>query len=227
MTIYGLKNNIRKKVLLWIATASLILGNALFFLFNNILLNIQFQFPMIKEFIEKWEYLGVFSSQITVASTFGFITWLFNNYLWKKKIFFKILGIPNLNGQWEGVLESTYLVDGQPCKIDMTLTIKQTWETMLCISKFPKSTSFGDIICLDTESAEGTVLKFTFTNKSQDIKCELPQYPGYNELQLLDENTLNGRYFTQRIPSTRGTILLIRRDPSADINNTVTRSAAV
>lgn len=225
MTIYGLKNSIRKKVLIWISIISLIIGNALFILCNKALLYIYATYPVIKEFMDKWEYLGVFSVQITVVTTFGIITWWFNNYLWKTKPFLKILGLPNLNGIWEGALESTYRSeDGQYVKTEMTLTIKQTFEKMSCISKFPKSESFGDIICLDTESSEGIVLKFTYINKSRDIDCHLPQYPGYNELRLSDENTLSGMYFTQRIPSTHGTILLIRRNPSSDIDEDVTSS---
>ena len=225
MTIYGLKNSIRKKVLIWISVVSLIIGNALFWLCNKALLCIYATYPIIKEFMDKWEYLGIFSAQITVVTTFGIITWIFNNYLWKTKAFLKILGLPNLNGTWEGVLESTYKgEDGQYIKTDMTLTIKQTFEKMSCTSKFPKSESFGDIICLDTESSEGVVLKFTYINKSYDMECGMPQYPGFNELRLADSNTLSGKYFTQRIPSTHGTILLIRRNPSADIDEDVTSS---
>lgn len=225
MTIYGLKNNIRKKVLIWTSILSLIIGNTLFIFCNKALLYICATYPAIKEFLDKWEYLGVFSVQITVVTTFGIMTWWFNNYLWKVKPCLKILGFPNLNGIWEGVLESTYKgEDGQYVKIEMTLTIKQTFEKMSCISTFPKSESYGDIICLDTESSEGIVLKFTYINKSHDIKCDLPQYPGYNELRLFDENTLSGMYFTQRIPSTRGKILLIRRNPLADIDEDVTSS---
>lgn len=225
MTIYGLKNDIRKKVLICISIVSLLLGNALFLLCNKGLLRIYVSCPAIKEFLDKWEYLGVFSAQITVVTTFGITTWIFNNYLWKTKVFLKILGLPNLNGTWEGVLESTYKgEDGLRVKTDMVLTIEQTFEKMSCTSKFPKSESFGDVICLDMESPEGIVLKFTYMNKSNDIECDMPQYPGYNQLRLADQNTLSGIYFTQRIPSTRGTIFLVRRMPSSDINEDVTES---
>lgn len=222
MTIYGLKNDIRKKVLICISVVSLLVGNALFLLCNKVALCIYVNYPTIKEFLDKWEYLGVFPAQITVVTIFGIITWIFNNYIWKTKVFLKILGLPNLNGTWEGVLESSYQgEDRQRIKTGMALTIKQTFEKMSCTSIFQKSESFGDIICLDTESSEGIVLKFTYNNKSKDIGCHMPQYPGYNQLRLVDPNTLSGTYFTQRIPSTNGNIWLVRRDPSSDINEDI------
>lgn len=229
MTTYGLKSNIRKKVLLWICVISLIIGSILYPLFSNVMDNICRQCPSIKEFICKWEYLGVFSTQLTVITIFGLITWIFNNYLWKTKLFLKILKIPNLNGVWEGVLESSYTDSDsrQRVKVEMVVTITQTWEKMVCRSKFPKSESSSDIICLDTESSQGIVLKFTYINQSQDLKCDLPEFSGYNELRLQDENTLSGTYFTKRVPSTRGIILLIRRNPSSNINENVTGHATI
>ena len=100
----------------------------------------------------------------------------------------------------------------------MKLEIAQTWNRMTCTSIFPSSKSFSDLVCLDSESSQGTMLKFTYTNHSEDLSSELTQFAGYNELRLDDANTLSGTYYTKRTPSTRGTILLIRRIPEGEIN---------
>lgn len=57
-------------------------------------------------------------------------------------------------------------------------------------------------------------------NKSHDIACNLAEFSGYNELRLADKNTLTGTYYTKRIPSTRGNLLLIRRSSNDVINDT-------
>ena len=217
--MYGLKSNIRKTVVLWISVISLILGP----LFNNILNFIYTKLPLIKTFIDKWEYVGVFSTQLSAASLFGIISWLFNQYIWKSSLIIKFTKVPDLNGVWEGVLESSHRENGQTVKINMGLTIKQTWEKMTCLSIFPKSESYSDIIFLDTECPGGPVLKFTYTNKSHDLECNMPQYLGFNELRLVDKNTLSGTYFTQRPPNgTKGNILLIKRTEASEIHEVVT-----
>ena len=58
------------------------------------------------------------------------------------------------------------------------------------------------------------------TNKSHDVTCNLAEFSGYNELRLSDKNTLTGTYYTKRIPSTRGNLLLIRRSSNDVINET-------
>ena len=65
------------------------------------------------------------------------------------------------------------------------------------------------------------MLRFTYTNHSEDLASGLTQFAGYNELRLNDANTLTGTYFTKRVPSTRGTILLVRRNAKDDINDPV------
>lgn len=91
---------------------------------------------------------------------------------------------------------------------------------MTCQSNFSKSESYSDVIYLDIDGPQGVVLKFTYTNKSHDITCNLAEFSGYNELRLSGKNTLTGTYYTKRIPSTRGNLLLIRRSSTDVINET-------
>lgn len=102
----------------------------------------------------------------------------------------------------------------------MVLSITQTWNKMACQSSFSKSESYSDVIYLDIDGPQGVVLKFTYTNKSHDLTCNLAEFSGYNELRLSDKNTLTGTYYTKRIPSTRGNLLLIRRSSNDVINET-------
>lgn len=218
MNTYEVKSDIRQTVTIWIAIISLILGNTLFRFSNFLAPLLAKHFSEIADFFAQWEYLGILSSQITVATIFAFISWLFNKYLWQIPCINKLLGVPNLNGIWEGVLKSSFQENGVHKIIDMKLEIAQTWNRMTCTSIFPSSKSFSDLVCLDFESSHGIMLKFTYTNHSEDLSSELTQFAGYNELRLNDANTLSGTYYTKRTPSTRGTILLVRRAPEGDIN---------
>ena len=218
MTPYELKTNVRSKVILVIALTSLFIGNRLFYFFNDLLTSC----PQLEIYISKWEYLGVIPSQITVAIVFGIIKWFFTNYLWKLNFVTKLCDVPNLNGKCEGVLISSYIdSEGNPTELEMVLDIQQTWEKIRCVSTFDKSRSACDMVCIDTTSPEGVLLKFTYVNKSQDATYGIPQYAGYNEL-LLTEKTLVGQYFTARIPPTCGRIYLTRKGPDTEINQDVT-----
>ncbi len=154
MTVYGLKSNIREKVLLGISVLSLIVGSILFPVSNTILSLAFGIWPKLEEFLEKWEFLGVFSAQLTVVVIMGFLTWLFNNYLWKTKPFIKILDIPNLNGKWVGALKSSHQNEsGEFVIVEMTLIIEQTWDKMKCTCTFSQSESFIAIIRIPGKSS--------------------------------------------------------------------------
>lgn len=217
MIRYGLKTDIRVKVSLVIVFISLLLGNYLFYFLNDFLL----RFSLVRDFINKWEYLGI-PSQITVLSLYAFLTFCFNHCIWKCHFFVKISDVPNLNGKWEGALSSSHLdSEGNPTKIRMTLEIQQTWEKIKCVSTFDESSSSCDVVCIDTTSPEGVLLKFTYLNKSRDIISGMPQYGGYNEL-CITKNQMVGQYYTARIPQTYGKILLFRVNPCDEINEDVT-----
>lgn len=223
MKNYGISNDERKTVLLTTFVISLIAGTYLYSLVNMLLTQICETIPTLRDFLSDWEHLGLFPTQVTVFLIFNFLAWAFNKYLWKMALFSKLLNVPDLNDTWIGAYESIREVNGQQIRTtgDMQLIVTQTWNKMMCQSSFEKSESYSDIIYLDLDSAQGTVLKFTYTNKSHDTVCGLPEFSGYNELKLKDKNTLEGTYFTKRIPSTRGNLFLIRKKSDDDINETI------
>jgi len=217
---YGLSNDKRKTVLLIIFVISLVAGTYLYPKVNELLQYICTVVPQLKSFLDEWEYLGIFSTQVSVFAIFNLLTWAFNNFLWKTAPFQKILNIPDLNGEWEGGYESIREVNGRKIQTNgkMVLSITQTWNKIACQSSFEKSESYSDIVYLDVDGPQGVMLKFTYTNKSHDVTSDLVEFSGYNELRLSDKNTLTGTYYTKRTPSTRGSLLLIRKTPDDEIN---------
>lgn len=73
MKNYGLSNDKRKTVLLIIFVVSLIAGTYLYPLVNKFLAYVCETVPSLKAFLKDWEYLGLFSTQITVFVIFNFL----------------------------------------------------------------------------------------------------------------------------------------------------------
>lgn len=209
MKTYGLNTDIRRKILVGIFLISLLTGGTLYTPLNNGIDFLHKKVSWISSFLNSWDYLGIVPTQLTVIAIFGFLTNIFDNHLWKTKLINRFLDVPNLNGVWEGKLNSIRTENGQEIekKIDMTLTIKQTWRKMSCYSEFKDSDSESEYIHLDTDNRQNPVLIFIYSNQSSDVNCKLPRYLGYNELKLRG-NKLSGQYFTNRDPSTKGTIAL-------------------
>lgn len=219
--IKGGKGDIRRNVTICVAVISLLLGWLLYEAFSKLGVVVAAHIPKLACFFSKWEFLGVLPSQFTAALVYGLMRWLFNKYIWKWPCINKHLGVPNLNGEWEGGLISSVIKDDKNVELEMRLKIKQTWEEITCTSGFEASESYSDIVCIDSLSSRGTVLKFTYVNYSKDLSLGLPQFAGYNELRLKDANTLEGDYYTKREPMTRGRISLIRRSSADNINQSV------
>lgn len=211
MSTYELKTNIRQTVTIWIGVLSLLIGLPLYGCSNSLIEQINTLLPNASAYTSQWAYLGIFNVQITAGLIFSFLNWLFNNYIWKLPIFIKVLKIPNLNGVWEGKLESSYMENGEYAQREFTLEVQQTWTKISCTCFFPKSKSYSDIVCIDTTSTQGTVIKYTYKNVSEDLSCGMPEFSGYNELRVNDANTLSGVYFTKREPATKGKMVLTKR----------------
>lgn len=113
MKNYGISNDKRKAVLLFIFITSLLVGSFLYSQINILLIQICESIPALKDFLNSWEYLGLFPTQVTVFLIFNFLTWVFNKHLWRMFFFPKLLDVPDLNGTWEGGFESIREVDGQ------------------------------------------------------------------------------------------------------------------
>lgn len=207
MNSYGLKSDIRKKVVIGILIFSIIF----MWLIGEWINNISADIKILNDLLNKIHYLGLGVS-ISAYSLFGGFYWLFNNYLWKWKRFNLFLGVPDLNGTWEGILISSYKENNEEKRIDMVLEIEQKWDTIKCLCKFPSSESSSDIVCLDTVSSRSNILKFTFTNNSYDLNCGCLDFAGYNELRFdAKEDKLIGKYYTNRNPMTNGAITLSRK----------------
>ena len=142
------------------------------------------------------EWWGAVPSLLTVSAIYGLLACIFDNVLWKYAPFRLMHKIPDLNGTWEGILESSF--NGE--KIPMKLTIKQTWTSISLKSEYceTSSYSYSNVAAICIKGNRGIALYFGYTNNSKKIgNC--PQiHDGYNILVLENKDSLNGKYFNDR-----------------------------
>jgi hypothetical protein len=148
-----------------------------------------------------WGFISVVITPITI---FGVFYFLFNKYIWKWKIVNKFLGVPNVNGKYEGLLQSTYLNESTGIRVEpiqMILEVNQTFDSIKFTSFFPNtpsssSSNMGGLISVEDGTAE---FVFAYSNKSRDISIENDRHDGMNILRFnLGDGSVEGEYFNNR-----------------------------
>ncbi|WFB96755.1 hypothetical protein PDI73_04250 [Lactococcus lactis] len=149
----------------------------------------------------KWGFISIVLTPIVI---FWIIYELFNRYMWKCKLLNKLIGLPNINGKYEGILQSSFKdrTTGEPIPaIPAILEVVQTYdEIKFCIS-FPETNSSSRSNMGGLISFEGNIAEFAFTyrNNSRDFEIESTSHDGMNILRFnLDNGMVQGEYFNNR-----------------------------
>lgn len=153
----------------------------------------------MKSVIDFISITGFVPNILEVATIYGGLSVLYEKYIWKWSIVKKVHGIPNLNGEWEGKLKSSF----NEKEIDMTMKITQTWSEISFVSTYPKSKSASNNAAIHLEANCGITIYFGFHNNSNDIEAGMQSYDGYNILILEDDNRISARYFNDRPNSNK------------------------
>lgn len=194
-----------RKIKVYVTIFFVILTSLLYSFFQyigilDILEKLENSFDMLSPLID-WGFVSIV---ITPMVIFGFFYFLFNTYIWKWKVVNKIIGIPNVNGEYKGLLISSYINKETGLKIDpieMVLIVNQTFESIKFISKFPNSPSTSVSNMGGLMSCENGIAEFIFaySNKSRDITIENDRHEGMNILRFdLKNGIVEGEYFNNR-----------------------------
>lgn len=217
MTNYSIDSSIRRKIIVILFVISLLLikpANALLAAVYTLIINV---WPITTDFFDLLSEIGVSVSAVSLLSIFSILYWGFCKFLWKTKPITKFTGIPNLNGDWEGKLISSY-IDPKTNKnfvLDMTVEIVQDWNSISIKSTFPESTSYSKTASLHTNEQKGIILGFSYRNDSMKVDIDSREFSGYNELTYKN-NTLEGVYFANRNDGTHGTIKLKKKNKESE-----------
>lgn len=212
MTRYSIDSDARTKAALSIAALSIIctiLTNQHFFpWFESVASHIG-----AEEIYQTLSTVGITGSIATFA-WYGLFWSLFDNLLWKLGIFRHFHGIPNLNGEWSGRATSSFKNEnGDPYTYDMVLDITQTFTKIQCAARFANSESKNGCIGISACNPEKKrcCLEFSYDNDAGENAVKVDSWQvshlGFNKIQC-EGHTMNGQYFTNRDPQTKGTFHL-------------------
>lgn len=160
---------------------------------------------MLNDMVINFEIIiDIISLSVTIITIISFI---FCKILWKMKIFQKwLVLIPNLNGKWEGTIDST-AVDPwtfEDCKnIKAELNIKQTLFTISCYMKTEKMSSrsvSADFIIDNVNQKQQLIYTYESIPK-QTVQLWSPIHFGTIIYDLNDQfevTCLEGNYWTGR-----------------------------
>lgn len=158
------------------------------------------------------------SSSLTIvpvsAAMFYFLGHLaFNHWIWRRKVVQRLLGVPDLSGEWlcQGTTKDN---DGNVLH-EWTATVKvsQTWERIRVYLTTGQSSSKSKSASIVKEPGRGYVLMYSYQNEPRIGEPELRSHIGYCELLLNEDLTeAEGDYFNNKGRVTFGRMKLIRKD---------------
>ncbi|MER2002589.1 MAG: hypothetical protein ABS862_08190 [Carnobacterium inhibens] len=154
---------------------------------------------------------SLLSIAITPIVIYKFLFCLFDKWIWKFPLISKLTGIPNLNGSYKGILNSSFDEDKD---IIMELHISQTFTGICFVSTFGDSNSNSSLARIRRDDDFLTELDFIYENQSNNFKVESGHHTGVNQLNFhKKDKTLEGRYFNDRgVQPNKGRIKLQRID---------------
>ena len=136
----------------------------------------------------------------TFGAVFMAVFYLFDRLLWK----FKLSKIPNLNGDWEGKIETSH--NGK--EFDIKVNIKQTWSSISIILETANSRSKSEVASISISKSR---LVYQFFNEPLFItEKTLHKHNGITFLNFEGNDILNGHYFNDRDRGTYGDLYIER-----------------
>lgn len=148
------------------------------------------------------------------AATFYFLGHLaFNKWIWRRKLVQAILGVPDLNGDWDcqGLTKDNN--GNVTYEWNATVTITQTWEKIRVYLNTGQSSSRSKSASLVKEPGRGYVLMYSYQNDPRIGEPELRTHVGYCELQLSEDlKVAEGDYFNNKGRVTFGRMKLVKKE---------------
>ena len=193
MHVYAVNNNKRD----WIVRVLAIMDVSVFFVLGYFSVNEKMLGLLgIDSNNSMYVFLESAITALIPISFFGIANYLYDQYIWRWPLLKKCHGLPNLNGAWEGYVNSPLkkTETGEEIKINISVRIEQTWNRIK-ISTRSNSKANSESAMIEITEQGDIYLRYAFTTKREG---QLP-YQGYNRLHFGErEYTLQGEYFTAK-----------------------------
>lgn len=140
-----------------------------------------------------------------VASFYAIFLWLYNGYLWSKKLGpMPFSQIPDIRGTWAGKIHSSF----HNIEIEVAVCIKQSWLKLSVKLETDTSVSFTTMAAFNVDAGGDSGLKYEYRNEGK-VYGLTPDHRGTGHIYLLpDCKTLEGKYYTSEGSNNTGTIVL-------------------
>ncbi len=148
------------------------------------------------------------------AAAFYFLGHLaFNKWIWRRQFVQGLLGVPDLNGEWDCYGTTKDNEGNTTYEWKATVTITQTWEKIRVYLNTGQSSSRSKSASLVKEPGCGYVLMYSYQNEPRIGEPELRSHVGYCELQLSEDlKSAEGDYFNNKGRITFGRMKLVRKE---------------
>jgi len=192
MHVYSINSNKREEVIRIITIIDLILSSWLEY--QGIIDNISnwMMINILNISSDNYIYHLVLSGvhAIVPVGIYGISFGLYNKFIWKWKVLYRWHHIPNLNGKWQGTVESPLKEKSS----DITADIKQTWTKIQVQTRAVSGahSESGMIEVVSNDEKSDTFFRYSFRTERGNEK-----YIGYNKLQYTGSK-LEGEYFTNK-----------------------------
>ena len=149
---------------------------------------------------------------LSVPSFGGFyavLYWLFDNHLWRWRLWRTtgLLKLPDLNGNWEGRVESSH---GNGSTHEVAISITQRWSKLLVTFETEQSRSYSITATLKFVDLANPELSYLYVNQPKALAPgSMEMHRGTSSLELRG-SVLEGEYYTGRGRMTFGSIRLTR-----------------
>ena len=147
----------------------------------------------------------VFTEMFSVPFFISVVFYFINKVGWKKKIFKWLIDIPDLNGRYEGQLESSFQTNGSNTIISCAVEVKQTASNITISAYFfnsmtnEHSTSDSVIELIEKQKNGSFLLYYIYTNTPGRLHQALNIHEGTTVcIYYPDKKTLSGEYYNSR-----------------------------
>jgi len=190
----------RQKVIFFVAILSIVIAN---FISDDVYIWLKQYFNITITFA------------ISSSSIFTIIYILFNQWIWRWRIFETIFHFPNLEGCWDCKGLSNNITLNKQFEWEGTVTIKQSWDKILISLKTKTSTSQSISVTggIKYLAGMGYKVSYHYENTPGASEAELTKHEGFCILTFSDDiKVADGCYFNNiKDRQSYGQMLLTRR----------------
>lgn len=222
---YSIEGDYRERASKWIAVISVIL----FFVVDEYFMSqVVAVFSCIVVASQSLSVIAeIVVSAVSAFLIYSVLWWWFDLRLWRCSPFTRWHHIRNLNGVWKGKGISSFKNDeGAHLEYPFELSIRQTFTQMTCRVQTAHSISNATLVGLrcinDLEPL--CFLEMVFSNRTKsEESAKNDRWPDVHEgfcRYSVMQDEMNGNYFTNSNPQTKGRIVLHRVEEHSDARGT-------